>query len=84
MSNVETVSKAKSRSPHHPTHFPGHTIVAASIAPGTVLYHGHPDNNIPTGPEWLAVDPEHSYHGPYKLFHYHVPSATTARVTDQG
>lgn len=28
---------------------------------GTVLYHGRGDANTPSGPEWLATDPEHSY-----------------------
>ncbi|KAI3613761.1 hypothetical protein WG66_013572 [Moniliophthora roreri] len=38
----------------------GHTIVPAHILPGTLLYHGRSDPNLPTGPEWTATDPEHS------------------------
>jgi len=43
-------------------HRNGHTIIAASIPPGTLLYHGtrRPDFAFDT-PEWLATDPEHSY-----------------------
>jgi hypothetical protein len=42
----------------------GHTIAAASIAPGTLLYHGGGDSDPPLrldSPEWLATDPEHSH-----------------------
>lgn len=39
----------------------GHSIVAATLAPGTVVYHGRSDDVVPTTPEWLATDPEHSY-----------------------
>lgn len=41
--------------------FPGHAIVVATLAPGTVVYHGRTDPVVPTTPEWLAMDPEHSY-----------------------
>ncbi|KAE9392261.1 hypothetical protein BT96DRAFT_888117 [Gymnopus androsaceus JB14] len=39
----------------------GHNIVPGIVPVGTVLYHGRGDSNTPTGPEWLATDPEHSY-----------------------
>ncbi|KAJ3771840.1 hypothetical protein FB446DRAFT_738734 [Lentinula raphanica] len=39
----------------------GHSIVPGIVPLGTVLYHGRGDPNTPTGPEWLATDPEHSY-----------------------
>lgn len=35
--------------------------MAATLAPGTLLYHGRSDSSIPTTPEWLATDPEHSF-----------------------
>lgn len=35
--------------------------MAATLAPGTVLYHGRIDSSIPTTPEWIATDPEHSF-----------------------
>ncbi|KAJ7573487.1 hypothetical protein C8J56DRAFT_1008252 [Mycena floridula] len=38
----------------------GHTVVVGSIAPGTLLYHAVFDGTIPTRPDWLATDPEHS------------------------
>jgi hypothetical protein len=47
-----------------PTTGTGHSIVPATIPTGTVLYHGMPEENytgIPTKPDWLAFDPEHSY-----------------------
>lgn len=37
----------------------GHSIVRASIPPGTLLYHGRATKEIPTR-DWIAVDPEHS------------------------
>ncbi|KAE9388285.1 hypothetical protein BT96DRAFT_947740 [Gymnopus androsaceus JB14] len=39
----------------------GHTIIPGIVPTGTVLYHGRSDANTPTGPEWTATDPEHSY-----------------------
>ena len=46
-----------------PTHvLIGHTLVPATIPKGTLLYHGTYKAEIPTVPEWLAMDPEHSYH----------------------
>ncbi|KAA1470244.1 hypothetical protein DENSPDRAFT_774482 [Dentipellis sp. KUC8613] len=39
----------------------GHSITGASIPTGTILYHGRPHRGIPTRPEWLAFDIEHSY-----------------------
>ena len=39
----------------------GHTITAATVPPGTVLYHGRSNNDRPTTLDWLATDPEHSF-----------------------
>ncbi|KAJ7632966.1 hypothetical protein FB45DRAFT_914014 [Roridomyces roridus] len=39
----------------------GHSFSPSLIPAGTVFYHGRPDKNIPTDPEWLAFDFEHSY-----------------------
>ncbi|CAA7267480.1 unnamed protein product [Cyclocybe aegerita] len=39
----------------------GHTIVPGLIAPGTLLYHATTTHAIPTVPEWVATDPDHSY-----------------------
>jgi len=39
----------------------GHTVVPATIPTGTLLYHGTSLEKIPTGPEWVATDPEHAY-----------------------
>ncbi|RDB25964.1 hypothetical protein Hypma_006274 [Hypsizygus marmoreus] len=39
----------------------GHTLVPGTIPPGTLLYHGTSTPHIPSVPEWLATDPEHSY-----------------------
>ncbi|KAF7290560.1 J domain-containing protein [Mycena indigotica] len=36
----------------------GHTITPGVIPPGTLLYHGRNDPNIPTKAEWVAMDPE--------------------------
>jgi hypothetical protein len=30
------------------------------IPTGTLLYHGTSRNTIPSGPDWIATDPEHS------------------------
>ncbi|KAF4579301.1 hypothetical protein EYR36_001111 [Pleurotus pulmonarius] len=38
----------------------GHNIVPGLVPTGTLLYHGRRDNNIPSVPEWVATDPEHS------------------------
>jgi hypothetical protein len=38
----------------------GHTIVPGTILEGTLLYHGTNHKELPPGPEWTAVDPEHS------------------------
>lgn len=38
----------------------GHNIVTGVIPIGTLLYHGTLLDTIPTGPEWIATDPEHS------------------------
>ncbi|KIO22403.1 hypothetical protein M407DRAFT_216435 [Tulasnella calospora MUT 4182] len=40
----------------------GHSIVPATIAPGTLLYHGRRQADAPPDtPEWVSFDPEHSY-----------------------
>ena len=41
--------------------YSGHNIVPVTIPTGTLLYHGTYENVIPTTPEFVAVDPEHSY-----------------------
>ncbi|KAF9449769.1 hypothetical protein P691DRAFT_702678 [Macrolepiota fuliginosa MF-IS2] len=38
----------------------GHTLVPGTIPPGTLLYHGTPVHEIPSGPNWVATDPEHA------------------------
>jgi hypothetical protein len=40
--------------------FIGHNIVPGVIQTGTLLYHGSSRNTIPSGPDWIATDPEHS------------------------
>ncbi|KAK0198084.1 hypothetical protein F5146DRAFT_1157592 [Armillaria mellea] len=39
----------------------GHSLVPGIIPVGTLLYHGRADSNVPTEPQWVATDPEHSY-----------------------
>ncbi|KAJ7481205.1 hypothetical protein B0H11DRAFT_2280440 [Mycena galericulata] len=39
----------------------GHSFAPCTIPVGTVFYHGRGDENVPTVPEWLAFDFEHSY-----------------------
>ncbi|KAF8201255.1 hypothetical protein K438DRAFT_1716994 [Mycena galopus ATCC 62051] len=39
----------------------GHSFAPCTIPIGTVFYHGRSDENVPTVPEWLAFDFEHSY-----------------------
>ncbi|KAJ7476565.1 hypothetical protein FB451DRAFT_1087264 [Mycena latifolia] len=39
----------------------GHNIIPGTVPVGTLLYHGRPNNSVPTVPEWTATDPEHSY-----------------------
>ncbi|KAF9246288.1 hypothetical protein BU15DRAFT_39933 [Melanogaster broomeanus] len=39
----------------------GHTIVPGTIPEGTLLYHGTNRSELPPGPEWTAIDPEHSF-----------------------
>ncbi|KAF9653761.1 hypothetical protein BDM02DRAFT_3086829 [Thelephora ganbajun] len=39
----------------------GHTITAATVPPGTILYHGRSNNDRPMTLDWLATDPEHSF-----------------------
>ncbi|KAL1762060.1 hypothetical protein FB107DRAFT_199818 [Schizophyllum commune] len=39
----------------------GHNLVPGIVRPGTLLYHGTYKNEVPKVPEWLAMDPEHSY-----------------------
>ena len=36
-------------------------MTAATIPPGTILYHGRSYNDRPTELDWLATDPEHAY-----------------------
>ena len=43
-----------------PVH-PGHNIVPATIPNGTLLYHDTNRKELPLGPEWAALDPEHAY-----------------------
>ncbi|KAJ7318999.1 hypothetical protein DFH08DRAFT_891266 [Mycena albidolilacea] len=40
---------------------PGHSFAPCTIPVGTVFYHGRGDEYVPTVPEWLAFDFEHSY-----------------------
>ncbi|CAE6405771.1 unnamed protein product [Rhizoctonia solani] len=43
------------------TRYPsGSSIVPGTVPVGTTLYHGRSDAEIPSKPEWLAFDPEHS------------------------
>ncbi|KAF8309479.1 hypothetical protein DL93DRAFT_1753976 [Clavulina sp. PMI_390] len=39
----------------------GHSMLPAVIPIGTVMYHGRPDQDVPTAPDWLAFDYEHAY-----------------------
>ncbi|KAJ7148669.1 hypothetical protein C8R43DRAFT_514042 [Mycena crocata] len=39
----------------------GHSVVPGTVPIGSLLYHGRSDANLPTGPDWTATDPEHSY-----------------------
>jgi hypothetical protein len=39
----------------------GHNLVPGTVPVGTLLYHGQRDSNIPSAPDWIATDPEHSY-----------------------
>ncbi|KAJ6482484.1 hypothetical protein C8R45DRAFT_830765 [Mycena sanguinolenta] len=39
----------------------GHSFAPCIIPIGTVFYHGRGDADVPTVPEWLAFDFEHSY-----------------------
>ncbi|KAG2060803.1 hypothetical protein BDR06DRAFT_947288 [Suillus hirtellus] len=38
----------------------GHNIVPGVVSTGTLLYHGTGHNTVPSGPDWVATDPEHS------------------------
>lgn len=38
----------------------GHTITAATVPSGTILYHGRANDDRPIALDWLATDPEHS------------------------
>ncbi|CEL57140.1 putative protein YOR389W OS=Saccharomyces cerevisiae (strain ATCC 204508 / S288c) GN=YOR389W PE=2 SV=1 [Rhizoctonia solani AG-1 IB] len=43
------------------TRYPsGSSIIPGTVPVGTALYHGRSDAEIPSTPEWLAFDPEHS------------------------
>ncbi|KAJ6466807.1 hypothetical protein C8R45DRAFT_478625 [Mycena sanguinolenta] len=39
----------------------GHSFAPSTIPLGTMFYHGRGDEYVPTVPEWLAFDFEHSY-----------------------
>lgn len=39
-------------------HMNGFSIYPAVVSPGTVFYHGRPDNDLPKSPEWLAFEME--------------------------
>ncbi|KAF9526540.1 hypothetical protein CPB83DRAFT_908335 [Crepidotus variabilis] len=39
----------------------GHNIVPGVLPVGTLLYHGTSSHQVPEGPNWTAVDPEHSF-----------------------
>lgn len=39
----------------------GHNIVPGTVPIGTLLYHGTYKQEVPTEPEWTALDPELSY-----------------------
>ncbi|KAJ7233840.1 hypothetical protein B0H12DRAFT_165733 [Mycena haematopus] len=39
----------------------GHSFAPCTIPVGTVFYHGRANESVPTVPEWLAFDFEHSY-----------------------
>ncbi|KAG1779212.1 hypothetical protein EV702DRAFT_1091072, partial [Suillus placidus] len=41
-------------------HRNGHNIVPGVIPTGTLLYHDTDRHTIPSGPDWIATDPEHS------------------------
>ncbi|KAJ7595085.1 hypothetical protein C8J56DRAFT_1013055 [Mycena floridula] len=38
----------------------GHNLLLGTVPVNTLLYHGRRDEYVPTVPDWLAVDPEHS------------------------
>ncbi|CCH42781.1 hypothetical protein BN7_2325 [Wickerhamomyces ciferrii] len=46
---------------HSQIHPIGVSFIPAVIPEGSLLYHGNTDGNIPTGLEWIAMDPEFSY-----------------------
>ncbi|KIJ89708.1 hypothetical protein K443DRAFT_51554, partial [Laccaria amethystina LaAM-08-1] len=39
----------------------GHTVVPGTVPVGTLLYHGTDQPEVPTEPDWIATDPDHSY-----------------------
>jgi hypothetical protein len=41
--------------------YEGHSIIPATVPVGNLLYHGRGDTELPTHPEWTAIDPEHSF-----------------------
>ncbi|KAG1887217.1 hypothetical protein F4604DRAFT_1917027 [Suillus subluteus] len=57
----------------------GHNIVPGVIPIGTLLYHGTKGSQmIPSGPEWTAMDPEHSiYFSHGNRSGWHLTLATT-------
>ncbi|KAF9652814.1 hypothetical protein BDM02DRAFT_3136802 [Thelephora ganbajun] len=44
----------------HTRYMNGHTITAASVPPGTLLYHGRYDSDVPDRLDWVATDADHS------------------------
>lgn len=63
---------------------PGHNIVPGIIPKGTLLHHGTDRKELPPGPEWVAIDPEHSHffcRAHFKAFYtqacWHITIATT-------
>ncbi|KAI6033293.1 hypothetical protein EDC04DRAFT_2213285 [Pisolithus marmoratus] len=38
----------------------GHNIVPGTVPTGTLLYHGTWHSELPPGPDWTALEPEHS------------------------
>ncbi|KAH7924173.1 hypothetical protein BV22DRAFT_1130017 [Leucogyrophana mollusca] len=58
----------------------GHTIVPATVPPGTLLYHGTFQSVVPAVPEWVATDAEHSLgfcRGTIEAGCWHLTLATT-------
>ncbi|KAF8319773.1 hypothetical protein DL93DRAFT_119753 [Clavulina sp. PMI_390] len=58
MHSHKTIAYPLSYPPASPNR--SHSIIPSVIPAGTVLYHGRPDTKIPTVPDWLGFDFEHS------------------------